>query len=451
MKMPILLIILMLPISLGCIESVYELELTPHGETMDRKLTVWRQRSENQSDNTPIPDAEIQRLSQIYKEQSFDNESRKWTFQDRFQGSMPADFDDAGGFHRFASPVGSLFVYRERFRGDDALTASLAQRQAKVDRLVDLLLRFVQEHVELEGVRDKLTAFIDSQFRSDLKNLNLHIWVYSADPKTSEQPRMHDLIARAVQFLIERDYFQVRDLPTIMRSLSSPQPQLVVDLIEQVLIRKVRFPDDVDLTEALAWMKDIEAMNASLRRMLRETEEYQQILEDWREKNPGIANNVSSHPDPTNVVGQLVFGAVLPNFGDSTSTIKVQLNLRQSPVATNGDWDASKQVVAWDQQLGNAVLPTFAYALWSEPDTKFQQATWGHTLLTDKPLAEYVIWYAALTESEKQHWDAFLNSERQTLEKFAGDLRKFSFDGNNQLADKPRSLLLNAIEKQTEN
>ncbi|HUE13428.1 MAG TPA: hypothetical protein VMR25_04630 [Planctomycetaceae bacterium] len=55
-------------------------------------------------------------------------------------------------------------------------------------------------------------------------------------------------------------------------------------------------------------------------------------------------------------------------------------------------------------------IPTFCYAIWSEPDTEAQQRLFGNAALDGEPLTDYCLWYAGLTADERNEWDAFVKT-----------------------------------------
>ena len=102
----------------GCQQNVYELELTPDGEQLHRKLVCYR--VDHRSDAMVVfPDKELERIRAVYPEGPTSPTKLKHTFESLFERNTPQDIGGAGYYLTFDSPVGRLCCYAERFRGTD--------------------------------------------------------------------------------------------------------------------------------------------------------------------------------------------------------------------------------------------------------------------------------------------------------------------------------------------
>src|SRR5262245_36323262 len=91
---------------LGCTQNEYDVELTPQGDTLERRFHVKRVANDSQEK----VEADVARLAKEYGRKPLvaNNEQR---LQGKFAGRMPNDVGGHGYFHRYDSPLGAVSVY----------------------------------------------------------------------------------------------------------------------------------------------------------------------------------------------------------------------------------------------------------------------------------------------------------------------------------------------------
>jgi len=440
----------------GCEHDCYLIELTPDGKTFQRKLTCWHEDGRSPPNITPLAPEKLARLKELYGRRETPEGAEKHVFLGRFTNSPPADIGGAGSYTHLVTPLGSLFGYVERFRGNDDLESELAKRRAATDRLIGLLLGWCRAELADVPNVDRLYEFVDVELRRDLTNLGLYTWTGNA--VSGYQPGADkEFLVRAGQYLCERGYFTPKQLPALARAVWTSDPAPVLTKVQRLLARKMGIADSQPVPKSLAIFSDPKRLKVSWDKYLRGTELFKQRVAAWhKEKKKPDAKP----PGPDDVVGELL-GDALYKFQvfSQPDTLELKLFCGQQPFATNGAWKKNAGAVAWRANLAeHPSLPVVCFASWSEPNQAAQQTHFGKVVLRGKDLAGYVLWYHALTPDESGQWNrmiarckpgAGLKSTIGTF-RFAGDPKP---DPNKpdevppSLADTPRKLILKALEK----
>jgi len=448
----------------GCEHDEYVVEITPKGDSFERKLTCWHvggpttPEEQTEPNITPLSQDKLERLEQVYGEGRWSKDGKKRVFIGTFKAQTPTDVGGSGTYTRYTSSLGQTVIYAERFRGDDDLAAQLARRHAAADQLVDLLIGWFRAEIGKEPDFVKLHDFLDTNLRQDLKNMVLYAWTDDAVARCGENAE-GEFAARALQYLRERGYLSAKNLPRLVRVMSNAeeQPEAMLSMITRVLATKMGVPEDKPVPECLAFLADPQRVEASFEAYVRTTDLYKKALEEWEQdesKEPG-----AKPPEPRDVVGELVFGQFFPLYVfASPDKVQVRLVCGTEPFDTNGKWDADTGGVTWEHTLAtDRSLPAFSYAAWSEPNAETQTKRFGRVILTDQKLAEYVVWYQGLSPAEAAIWDAFLakcepNEQlRKRIEafRFPNDPPLDSDEANEKptsLADTARDLILKGLE-----
>lgn len=171
----------------GCEHDVYVVEITPKGDSFERKLTCWHvggpTTPEDQAEPTitPLSQDKLARLKQIYGDGRRSKDGKKRVFIKTFQAQTPDDVGGSGTCTRYTSPLGDTVVYSERFRGDDDLTAQLERRNAAADQLVDLLIGWSRSEIGNDPDFAKLHNLLDEHLRQDLKRMLFKDYVRTTD------------------------------------------------------------------------------------------------------------------------------------------------------------------------------------------------------------------------------------------------------------------------------
>ena len=458
------MILLLSGLLIGCAHDEFLVEITPKGDSFERKLTCWHvgaattTEEQSETDTTPLSGDKLERLKQIYGDGQSTDGGKKHVFTEIFQAKTPTDVGGSGTYTRYTSSLGNTVIYAERFRGDDDLATELARRSAAADQLVDLMIGWARSEIGETADFAKLRDFMDGDLRQDLKNIVIYYWTGNAVGGLRENGEA-ELAVRVWHYLRERGYVSAEELPRLVRAISGveEQPDLVLSMIRRALARKMGVPDEKPAPECLAFLADADRIKTSFEAHVRTTELYKRALAEWQQDKPEDPD--ARPPDPGDVVGELVLGQLFPiHILASPDRLEVRLACGTKPFETNGKWDAQARRVTWEHVLATGrSLPAFSYAAWSQPDAESQTARFGRVILTGNELGEYAIWYQALSPAEAAAWNAFL-ARCEPNEKLRERIETFRFpndppmDPNNadeqpaSVADTPRQLILAGLE-----
>jgi hypothetical protein len=427
------LLLLAVAALLGCQHTHYEVELVPEGDSVTRKMTVWRERQEDgRTIIEELPTEELTRIAEAYGKPIPPPSAVKHTFHGRFSGELPADLQGKGWYVTWDSPLGRVAAYSERVRGDIDLAGDVADRQAAADELTDLIVGWADsEWKAIEGF-PKLREFLDVELRRDLKNLSLYWWAYTTTAEEASSGTEQAAV-RMTHYLAERGYFQPTETPRLARAIqevSQGKPHRFLKMVQQLIVRKLGRESEEKIPESLKFLADPEKAQASIERYLESTEQYQALLEQW--KKEAALDPDREPPKPRDVLG-LAAARAFPLdmlFADNDQ-LKVRLSLDEPPIATNGDWNKEEHAVVWSREIPNAgdtdhSPPTFFYATWVEPRVAAQEVAFGRVVVQGERLASYCLWYAGLSEDEARQWDTFVATLRPG-EDLAEKIGKFRF------------------------
>lgn len=452
-----LLLPLFLLASAGCVSNHYEVELTPEGKSLKREITVWRGGGDKPDEPHEFPKEELEKIAKAYHVEVPSKLNQKHKFAGAFAGEMPEDVGGRGSFTHWETSLGSLSIYVERFRGSDNLLADVETRMKACDQMVNLLTGWLELELKNEPGFSELQQFLDGEFRRDVKNLSLLTWTFTnlgtvqGGRQLDEKPGQ-EFVIRAQQYLIEREYLTLDQVPALYRAIVQDDPDRLLNFLKRLLARKMGVPKDQPMPKGLGFLDDPIALKKSFDAFLEESEDYRELAESYQQR----ADDQSKPPKPDDVLTEALFPAFpLLRFADDRLTVKLAVPVE--PTSTNGQWNAEAKQVHWSRSLlgANANLtefPAMCYAIWSEPNAKAQTERFGKVVLEGQSLANYCLWQRGLSEAEAQEWETFLASLKPGND-LAPRLRSFRFSrepapqGNdkNRLAKVPRELILEGL------
>lgn len=383
----------------GCVQNEYDIELTPVGEKLQRRIHIKRQ-------GPAATPEELERLATAYSADVPEN-PKVQEFENSFAGRLPDDIGGHGTYSRWDTPLGSAALYVERFRGVDDIAAEWERRKVAADRVTEHLIGWLGQEFQNDPGWPPLKEFFNSHVRRDLLNLSLYLWTAGL---SRQDDRNLEILVRVTQYLVERGYVSFEEAPALLRAASDGRRddgKHVLEIIRQKLVARAR--DDL-FADSLKFLATPESLKHSLGKYLEMTSEFQKLLDEWQKQlreDPTLAR-----PDPFDVLGPysdvLITGAILPG-GDQ---LTLSLITGREPVATNGDWSADDLRVAWPEQLlpRPGQPPLLTYTVWEQPDASAQQSHFGKVVLRGKSLVEYCLWYHGLTEAEREEWDEFVGA-----------------------------------------
>jgi hypothetical protein len=416
----------------GCSRNVYEIEMRPKGDALERELTAWHEGGSSAAEGAagakpdekvqPLSLDELKRIAAAYGEAVPKREAKKYRFSGTFRGALPGDIGGAGSFTRWQSPLGDLYVYAERCRGNDDLAANLNARRAALDRTFDVLIAWLDEQLKDDPLAAKLHELFDGPVRRDAHNLLLDAWAALTcsrnRPYDDAAALFYDITFCALEYLAERDYFSPSEVPQIMRTFDQSaglDDEQFLRLVRSVLTRKLKLDDDKKLDGLIALLGDTRRVDRTLLVHLKTTPEYARLVAKRQKAVDRVGERLPI--DAREVLDELVFSSILGIDLDGDDRVRAKLHVDAAPFATNGTFDAEANVVAWDHAIDaadadNPGLPFMMYAAWSQPNETEQTRRFGKIILDGEPLSKYVLWYNGLTEAEQAAWTEMLDSLR---------------------------------------
>ena len=303
-----------------------------------------------------------------------------------------------------------------------------------------------------------MRAFLDSEFRRDVKNFGLYFWPlqFQKREKEEQENAWAEQAMRAAQYLSERGYFAIEDIPAITRAVNEIDtkklPQRPYAILQRLIASKMGSKADQPIPECLSFLASEKAGSKSLNNYLRSTDEYKKLVADWEK-----SNQKGPKPKPEDVWGNADWLDEIFRFGGEV--VAVKLKSRIKPFSTNGKWDAETEMVKWRQsvavlQSNDVAIPMIAFALWSQPNEELQIKHFGRVVLDEFSLGQYCIWYHGLNESEAEQWGSFLATItpdaniKKKLDAFRFDHEppaQSSDDSGKDMARHVRSLILSGL------
>lgn len=405
---------------LSCDHNEYVIEMTPRGEVLERTLTV-RRISDKPQD---FPAGELEAISKLYPKKLPSVDPNRHGFVGEFKGRTPTDVGGAGTYACYATSMGSTFAYVERFRGNDDFAGALEARLKAVDRFIGLLTGWAQKEFGKSPDFPKLKRVLDEDLRKDLKNAAAHLFLASfAERSTVGRPDaqaartlQEELAARFAQRIVEREYLDPDALPTLFREAQGwGSGSTIVGILGTALVRKARVADKGILDRLDELVRKPDEFEKSMSAYLREADpNFRRRMEEWEErKKQDPAATQPSHDIFAPLWGT-AFDFDLGGVADDG--LKVSLVTGARPSETNGQWDPTTGKVSWSRMLpgrdANSTVPTICYAVWANPDEKFQKDRFVKVILEGEELMKYCIWRKGLTPKEGQEWEAMLKTLR---------------------------------------
>ncbi|MBT3374488.1 MAG: hypothetical protein HN742_35990 [Lentisphaerae bacterium] len=411
----------------GCDENVYEVALRQEGSGLVRELTCWRWDPDVEGKPVkPFPAEELKRIANAYEQAAPVSEARKYAFAGIVDQWMPDDIGGAGWYAQYATRMGTSFAYSERFRGSDDFAERQDRQLGAADRLMDIMLTWLDAEMNGRAGWAELRAFLDRDVRRDLRNLALY-WISCrlaipgecSDCSTRDGGKnaLNQTLFRLLHALMERGYITPSQLPVQARlwaqmDASSAEQKERWIAAELKLMLETRTGERFPGTEVMSSLRSLLGSDtplAGLRDYLETLPEWAPFIDAWEEKRQG--NPQLPPPDSLAVIGGL-FTAILssPDVG-APGRLEVTLACPSEPVETNGHWDADTSNVLWSGPINSVErLPTCCYAFWTVPDSTFQVKHFGRTVLEGDPLLEYTFKASQLSSADRDAWDSFLDT-----------------------------------------
>jgi len=437
----------------GCPHNDYTVELKPKGSVVERTLVFYRADGGN-SNGVPnyqaFPSNELTMISRAYPVGAVKPDGERHVATGEFAGPLPKDGGGAGAYTNFATSLGDAGFYSERFRGNDDLAAQTAKGFQAADQITDLVIGWTRTEFGRERGYKKLRKFLDEDFRRDLKNAGLYLWVEQVSA-LSDTNAPQEFAVRFGQYLLERGYLKPSDAPQVyLAAGDSGDGFTMLNLVQRLVTDKLGISASDPPPKSFAVLKNPAALEKSWTNYLARSDLYQAKVKEWEKKRK--SDPKLEAPKPLDVPGDLFKKLLEPldTSGGGVDHLTVKLALDHAPNHSNGKWHDGQ--VVWAADLDeNRPLPVLCYASWSHPDVEFQTAHFGNVILDGDELSEYCLWQSSLDGKHAQEWKSFL-ADLQPGENIRGKLEAFQFTAESVPAatnqvNIGRKMLLDALPK----
>jgi hypothetical protein len=483
----------------GCTRYSYDIEMQPVGEKLERRLTfkvvtpssfTTDDRGTSKSKESDSLHSELERIARAYGASPPKGPTTRESFKGTFSGQLPQDVGGAGEFIRYESPFGSAVVYAERFRGNDDLHGQLEIRRKAVDQLSDLLVGWFQSELRDAPGWPALRGFLDKTLRTDLHNLSLFGWAYTAFADEKREQLNAEIGLRAMQYLVERGYVSYEEIPRLAVALRGEDQVVLKTLLARLralLISRAEIRPNALPADKLAFLSNWERLTISWQTYFKQSDYFKSRKDEYlkqidqdeklqakkdvefdkafpeearkmaKARSDQSRTSAAEFAKRRSEVDQEVFIKLLAtafvpymvNFLESGDRLNVRLAAPHAPKWTNGKWKADERQVVWSgplpalsTRLSPFNWPTFCFAVWDEPKDASQRRLFGKVAMEGDTLFQYCIWYQGLTVPERQQWDAFVatlkpdNESRERLKRFRfAEDRAVTDESNSRAAD----------------
>ncbi|MBI5866151.1 MAG: hypothetical protein HZB38_16905, partial [Planctomycetes bacterium] len=376
----------------GCDEYRYEITMRRNADgSVVRELQY---SVVDQSGGKPKATATPDHLIAMYGGESVEATVHK--FSKSFRDLLPADvaMENSTNFGAVASstsPLGTVFVYRERAPGPTQPWRMLAAFDRAVQTTISAWLAYAANTPELTAQPEllpALEALLRGPIHDDAMDFILIQWT-EFQIEDRREPRGADsagageseLEGRTAIFLRERGYLDDSTL-----SIMGTQ-QLLLAAFEGLLRRiHVELGGDPSgpLAPSLARLLNSEEMSAAF--------------------DQGLC---AIGLTPEQFSESMSAEAGLSPMADSVRMTVRWLDLPQ-PITTNGKWDDAAHELRWETTgSGGPALAEVLFATWALPDEAEQRRLFGQVVLGEN-LWRYNDWYRELPPDARVEWDAFV-------------------------------------------
>ncbi len=256
----------------GCEQKIYEVDLRPRGDKIERRLTLTRNDLRDHSKENLAKDdqAELQAIAQDYQTETPSLPRPKASFSGTFGGVLPHDVGGDGHYVHWESPLGRVSVYVERFRGNDDINSSIDDRRKAVDSLVDLLVGWFESELHGESDWPPLRAFLDKQFRSDVQNVSLLVWSTNVPNIFESTDALAEVGLRAAQYCVERKYASYEEAPILLREFQDASQRnnatALFARIRRLIVSRAKGASEAHGKPSLGFLSDSKTLSTSWQR-----------------------------------------------------------------------------------------------------------------------------------------------------------------------------------------
>ncbi len=377
---------------IGCKHRNFKVVMSlDHNGAVTREIEVSISKGDG-TESDLSKDSMVARAAAIYGSYFVTDDNGR-RYKKTFPNDLPKDIEHAGFTNHAtvsieSSPLGRHIIYCERMPGRTQWSEVADASEKTVDLIIRALVAAFEQDTELKSRPEelkRLTAFLKGQFRNDVRDLLIEIWIaisqaYSVSSGTTALKEQfgQNVTFRMGSLLVERGYStSIRD--------ASIQDNCFVN--RAILLR---FQQEMS-PAAIMWPPNV----------------FREILKDQKAGEELIGRGLTAIGSSWDEF-RAVAAPLIPTAAGDSTTGTVAWQTKTPPDFTNGIWDAAKAEVRWDAQGMDGPIPAnVLWAAWSEPDEKFQRRHFGRILIKSD-LGRYNKWYNGLDALHKKEWDRFL-------------------------------------------
>lgn len=393
----------------GCGRTVYEIEMTPVENGLERRVTVFVETEDGSVKRASYDD--LGRLDRVYALRESGRAEIKQSFSGTFGDELPDDVGNFGRFVHYPSTLGTLYTYTERFgQGIDPVTA-LATSQEAAEHLGKIAADLMRVQMKAKGWTEGPNRFLNESLSHDAKNLSL-VWNMNAGIRSGDPEEVLQAGITALHYLIEYGYMDMRVLSLVLVSddlETEDSTDRFVSSFFMSCANKLE-ADGVWLrigsTSELehAWeMYTSEPRNA--------IEAADQFLDEVSEFAAGELESST----PEDILVSLVLTAFPFSFDLFGSNPRATIRMASSaePLITNGKWDSETSQVLWTMYLEEDSHPSalrwqMAFSIWVEPDRATQNRLFGGVVLNEQALAHFCRLESEMGPDDQAAWKSFI-------------------------------------------
>lgn len=381
----------------ACDHTRFEVHVEPKGPEFQRSLSASHVSSSGAEPHR-LPRERAERLAALYGAARFEGGE---TLRATFTHATPDDLGGAGRYLRLATPFGDLVHYQERVGGEDDLVARFRRVEIAGERAAALVAAWLRSELGAAPRWAVLAPGLGAPLARDIANLALAFQLEQGEHRPIEADggstaRVEGTAARLAMYCVERGYFELEDLPLLLRAASvdgSSAEDATLAPLQRLLARRMGLGAEDPLPEQLGFLASSGSAWGSWERFVASAE-YTALLSSW------------PTPEGEDALGVLLADLLGSALEWSPERLALSLTTRGAPHWTNGAWDAAASRVRWEFEIpGPRGLPVICYATWAEPNEGAQNARLGGVALRGRALLDYAVWYAGLSDAERGDWD----------------------------------------------
>ena len=374
----------------GCEREHIEVTVAPRPDgSVTRTVRLWRTDSNKPGTILPPSPAQVEAAQPHYKERLADT-GNVVAFRGTFR-TLPADIrhegdTNHGGYTVWTSRLGHVGYYRERRPGSIDFAAGYEKICPAIDLLARVAATMARQQLKGEKGVERLAKFIEGDLRHDLKQTAyLLLRPYPGGEEMDAEKRFAGLTVFAFQYLEERGYIQLRDLPRLIGGDDKAAEEFALSFIA----RRMGRPADDRLREKLAFLKDNERLDAAFKQAL---EAHGMTMEEFEKK-----------------AGEPLKGVIAIDLFGSNTKLHIVLTLPANAEAFLTSGKQEKAEIRWDDTIVNGLVTDLFYVAWAVPDGAWQTRRLGRVAVTGETLSEYVVWENGLRPDALARWRAALD------------------------------------------